>query len=223
MKLTVTQKMASLAGSALLGIALLAGLGQQQMNKVFEAANFGNEKTVPSLMTLDDAVRSFSQIRVRVYRHVLNNDATKTAAIDKSIKDAQDQTEKAFKDYESLASDDKDRQMLAANRALLKEYTATLEPVLALSRQNKTAEARDALPQVAALAEKLNTAIDDQIAYSAQLGKKSADEAAAAKASALNLSLLIAALTLGVVGLIAFTVTRAFLRQLGGEPEAAAD
>ncbi len=218
MKLTVTQKMASLAGSALLGIALLAGLGQQQMNKVFEAANYGNENTVPSLMLLDDAVRSFSQIRVRVYRHVLNNDGAKTAAIDKSIKDAQDQTEKAFKDYESLASDDKDRQMLAANRALLKDYTAALEPALALSRQNKSTEARDALPQAAALAEKLNTAIDDQIAYNAQVGKKSGDEAAAAKASALNLSLFIAALTLGVVGLIAFTVTRAFLRQLGGEP-----
>jgi methyl-accepting chemotaxis protein len=230
MKLTVTQKMVLLGGSALLGIVLLAGLGQQQMNKVFDAANYGNVKSVPGLMMLDDATRSFSQIRVRVYRHVLNADAAKVAAIEKSIKEAQVATEVALKKYEvdgclgaSCISDGKDRQMLTANRALLKEYTASLEPALVLSRENKTAEARDALAAPAILAEKLNAGIDEEISYNAELGQKASEEAVATKASALNLSLLIAALTLAAVGIIAYTVTRAFLLQLGGEPDAAAD
>jgi methyl-accepting chemotaxis protein len=230
MKLTVAKKMILLGGSALLGIALLTGLGQQQMNKVFDAANYGNVNTVPSLMMLDDATRSFSQIRVRVYRHVLNADASKVSAIEKSIKEAQDATEAAFKKYEldgckgsTCVSDDKDRQLLAANRALLKEYMAALEPVLALSRQNKTNEARDALPQAAVIAEKLNTGIDDQIGYSAELGQKAADEALTTKASAQTFSFLIAALTLVAVGGIAFFVTRNLLRQLGGEPDEAAN
>lgn len=230
MKLTVAKKMALLAGSALLGIALLTGLGQQQMNKVYDAANYGSVKTAPGLMTLDDATRSFRQIRVRVYRHVLNTDATQMAAIEKTIKDAQDATEAAFKKYEvdgclgaSCISDSQDRQMLAANRALLKEYTAAIEPALAPSRQNKTTEVRDALAQAAILAVKLNTGLDDEIDYNAELGQKAPEEAVAAKASALNLSLLIAALTLAAVGIIAFTVTRAFMRQLGGEPDEAAD
>ena len=100
MKLTVAQKMILLAGSALAGIALLTGMGQQQMNKVFEAANYGNVKSVPGLMMLDDATRSFSQMRVRVYRHVLNADAAKITAIEKSIKEAQEATEAALKKYE---------------------------------------------------------------------------------------------------------------------------
>jgi methyl-accepting chemotaxis protein len=230
MKLTVAKKLSLLGGSALLGVALLTGVGQLQMNKVYEAANYGNTNVIPSLIVLKNAMKSFSQIRVRIYRHVLNTDDKAMGEIENSIKTAQDATEAALKKYElngckgsTCVSDDKDRQMLAANRALLKEYNASLELVLALSHQNKTNEARDALVQLGIAAEKLNTSIDEQIDYNEQLGSKGAEEAVAAKASAQTFSYLIAALTLIAVGAIALFVARSFLRQLGGEPDVAAD
>src|SRR5664279_5414287 len=70
MKLTVAKKMALLAGTALLGIVLLAGFSQYQMNKVYQAANYANINTVPSLKILSAAIEEFGRIRVRLDRLV---------------------------------------------------------------------------------------------------------------------------------------------------------
>ncbi|WP_286790573.1 MULTISPECIES: hypothetical protein [unclassified Pseudomonas] len=47
-----TKKMVLLVVSALLGILVLAGAAQYQISRVFEAANFGNENAVPSLLAI---------------------------------------------------------------------------------------------------------------------------------------------------------------------------
>ena len=54
MKLTVAKKMALLAGTALIGIAILTGLSQSLLSKVFDAANYNSVNTVPSLLVLSD-------------------------------------------------------------------------------------------------------------------------------------------------------------------------
>jgi len=223
MKLTVAKKMAMLAGAALLGIVLLAGLGQYQTNQVYEAANYGNINTVPSLRVLGTALEEFSRIRVRLYRHVLNTDDKAMVEIESKLKEAQTAFDKALKDYEALLSDDKDKAMLEADKALRDEYMTSVSHVLELSRANKNDLARDSMTKAAPLAEKLNGALDEHMRYNIDLGKKGADEAIATKSHALTLSLLIAALTLAGVALIAYVVTRTLMRQLGGEPEVAAD
>jgi methyl-accepting chemotaxis protein len=80
--MSVAKRMYLLILSAVMGIVLLAGMSLFEMNKVFTSANFANENSVPSLVVLNDALKSFSQARIRVYRHVLNNDAAKMAEIE---------------------------------------------------------------------------------------------------------------------------------------------
>jgi len=223
MKLTVAKKMILLAAAALLGIVLLAGLGQQQMNKVFEAANYGNVNSVPSILLMSRLNQSFDDYRLATATHILNTDEAAMAEIEADLKGNREGMEKEFKNYESMISDDKDKQMLADDRAAAAQYFAEVEQVLALSRANKNDQARDLFAKNKPLAKKLNDALDTHTKYNEELAKKGSDEAAAAKASALNLSLLIAAITLAVVGIIAFVVTRALLQQLGGEPDTAAD
>jgi len=223
MKLTVAKKMLLLAGSALLGIALLTGLGQQQMNKVYEAANYSNVNTVPSVIVLDELRAHFLRIRLRMSRHVLNTDDKKMAEIETSIKSSRDGVREAIKKYEPLLSDDKDRDILNQEKKLFEEYEATLEPVLVESRAHRNEQARDLFGKSDGTARKLETLIGEHFQYNVDLGKKGADEAVAIKASALNLALIIAALTLAVVGGIAFFVTRNLLKQLGGEPDEAGD
>src|ERR1035437_7526716 len=143
MKLTVAKKMILLIASALLGIALLAGLSYQQMNKVFDAANYGNINSLPSVKTLSTALEEFGRIRVRAYRHVLNTDNTVMQEIEGKIKDAQMKLDKAFKDFEPLISDDKDKAFLATDKALRDEYMVNLNRILELSRSNNTEQARD--------------------------------------------------------------------------------
>ncbi len=228
--MTVAQRLYLLIFSAALGLIGLSGLAYVQIGKVYEAANYGNVNTVPSLMVLNNVMKSFGQLRVRVYRHVLNSDAAKMAEIEVVIKEASEATLDAFKKYEmggcgnaSCISDDKDRQLLQENRRLLNEYLQSIEPALALSRQNKLEQAREILVMNASFAEKLNSAIDAQIAYNEQLGKKGAEDAAAAKGSAVKLAVVIAVLILSAVCVMGLLIVRNLQRQLGGEPAYAAE
>jgi methyl-accepting chemotaxis protein len=223
MKLTVAQKMSLLGGSALLGIALLTGLGQYQMNKVYEAANYCTVNSVPSLTILDDLRKNVLRIRIAVNRHVLNNDASKMVEIEAVVKGNRSGAHDALKKYESSVSDDKDKEFWHQEQKLLEEYESLIEPILAESRANHTEKARELTEKASAVAEKLAGFINDQFDYNVDLAKKGADEAVSVKSSAFSMSLLIAALTLVAVSIISYTIARAFLNQLGGEPDVAAD
>jgi len=222
MKLTIAKKMALLIGSALLGILLLTGIGQQQMNKVFDATNYGNINSIPSLKILSTALEEFGRIRVRAYRHILSTDEKAMQEAEIKLKDAQVKLDTALKSYESLISDDKDKALLTADKALRDDYTASLNQVLELSRNRNSDQAREVLAKAATVAEKLNTALDEHLQYNIDISKKAADDAVSARNNALLLSLSITLVTLGLIAYVGFTITRAFLRQLGGEPDAVA-
>ncbi len=231
MKLTVAKKMSLLAGSALLGIALLTGLGQYQMGKVFEAANYGNANTVPTLALLDDLSNSFMRVRVAVNVHVLNTDGKKMQEIEEVLKMKRQSVIDDIKKYLSAngcgggacISDDKDKTYIEEISTLFMGYDAKIEPLLVESRTNHTEIAREMSGQLAVIAEKISTAINSQLDYNVKLSEKAAAEAQAVKASALTLALIIAGLTLAAVGVIGYTVARAFLKQLGCEPDFAAE
>ncbi len=223
MKLTVAQKMALLAGSALLGIGFLAGLSQQQMNKVFDAANYCTVNSVPSLVALDDLRKNVLRMRIGVNRHVLNTEPGRMVEIETTIKANTDGARAALEKYGELVSDEKDKQFLSEEKRLFAEYEAQLDGIIGASRQNQTEKARDMTEKAAPIAEKLAAVINEQFDYNVELARKGADEGIAVKSQALTLSLVIAAITLGFIGFIAYVVTRAFLRQLGGEPDFAAE
>jgi methyl-accepting chemotaxis protein len=223
MKLTVAKKMALVGGSALLGIIMLAGLGQYQMNKVYEAANFANINTVPALVALDQMRENFMHIRIRALQHAMNPDAARMAELDVGIKSNRAGVDKALKDYEPTLADDKDKEFFNQEKNVWGEYQAQLEPLLAESRAHHDDKVRDALDKLRPVGNKLADAIGGHIEYNVTLGKKGSDDAIATKSSAMMLSLIISALTIVAVGGISYTVARAFLRQLGGEPDHAAD
>jgi methyl-accepting chemotaxis protein len=223
MKLTVAKKMILLAASALLGIALLAGIGMQQMNNVYEAANYGNVNSVPSIMTLAQTNDAFSSVRLGVYRHVMNTDERAMQDIEKELAQSKADFDKGLSDYAKLVSEDKDQAMLDADRAAYSEYLVGLEQVLALSRNNRNEEARDLLQQMRAQAVKVGKALDDHMSYNIQLAEKGSADAVASKATATNISMGIALLTFLTVAFLSIFITRGLLKQLGGEPDFAAD
>ena len=49
--MSISKKIATLVLSALAGILMLAGISQRTTNAVFDAANYANDNTVPSLVT----------------------------------------------------------------------------------------------------------------------------------------------------------------------------
>ena len=223
MKLTVAKKLGLLAGAALLGTVLLAGLSQYQMNAIYESASYSTVNTVPSLVVLDKLRDAFLRMRNRISQHVLNTDSAQIAEIDKTIDESRHTVEAQMKSYVALLSDDKDKGLLEREQELWARLLPQIDKVLVESRANRNEQARKLLeaarPDMAAM----STALDAHFDYNVQLGQKGADDAVAAKAHAVHLSLAIAGATLLLIAGISSVITRSLLRQLGGEPDYAAE
>jgi len=223
MKLTVAKKMALLAGSALFGIALMIGIGHQQIDKVYEHANFANVNTVPALGALNDMSTAYLRVRVNALQHLLTADAAKKAESDAAIKERLALFEKASKAYEATLTSAKDKELFERERKLFADYTIGLESVLAASRAGRMDEAMTLAAKVTPIGQSLATTIDEHFDYNQKLGEEAAKEAQGEKQSATTLSLLAGLLTFVLVASLGIYITRNFMKQLGGEPDHAAE
>ncbi|WP_214512442.1 methyl-accepting chemotaxis protein [Pseudomonas brassicacearum] len=215
--MTIVQRISCLIGLAVLGLGLVAGIGSYQASAVFDAASYGNVNTVPSLILLDEASSAFWQQRVSIQAHVLNADAAATAAIETTIKQAREARAAAFKNYEPLISDDKDRQMLADDRTLAAAYDEVTARVLEQSRTNHKDQARNLLTDGVAIADKLNAAITQHFAYNQQLGNQGAADAVAVRVQWTVIAGVASVLVLSLIVLIGWRIAVIIQHQLGGE------
>jgi methyl-accepting chemotaxis protein len=221
--MTVSKKMILLVLSGILGTLLLAGTAIYQTKNVFTAANYGNVNSVPSILTLSQAVEQFGRWRVRIYRHQLaKNDADRRAEMEKGNGN-REKLHAALDKYESLLSDDKDKALLAAEKAALIEYERGISRAIELAESGKTELAEEQLNANAAMAVKLNEALDEHMQFNAALAKSGEETAAATEHSAMILQLVVLLVTLSALSAIGFFITRSLLKQLGGEPAYAAE
>jgi len=223
MKLTVATKLGTLAGAALLGIVLLAGLSQYQMEEVYNAASYSTVNTVPSLVVLDKLRDQFLRMRIRLSQHILNTEPATMAGIETAINDNRKDMVASFKAYEPLLSDDKDKSILNQEKDLLDKINPAVDAILVESRANHNDKARTMLDAVGPDMTSMSTLIDQHFDYNIELGKQGSDAAVVSKAHAARMSIVIAVVTLVVVSVIGVLITRSLLRQLGGEPDYAAD
>jgi methyl-accepting chemotaxis protein len=223
--------MAGLVVTALVGIALLSWLGISRIAMVYEKVNYANENSVPSLLELSKISRTFSNLRVNAWMHVAADDPAEMHDIQAKGDEAVAQMKDLLKKYvtdacqgASCTSDAKETGLVNDISARLADYEAVRNKLLVLSTAMKTKEAialgRAELSPAAA---KLGDAIDADIQYNQELGKKAAEEGAVAKASAINISLIVSAVVFVLMVMLGTLITRQLLRQLGGEPEYAAE
>jgi methyl-accepting chemotaxis protein len=85
MHLTISRKLILLAVTALAGVLLLTVLGQWQMNKVFDATNYANVNTVPSLIDLYEAQGPMMMNRTLVWQHIAQPSKDAKIAIENAI------------------------------------------------------------------------------------------------------------------------------------------
>jgi methyl-accepting chemotaxis protein len=222
--MTISKKMILLVLSALFGILLLSGLGYQQMDKVFNAANYANVNSVPSIVSLNKLRNTVNTQIQLVYTHILSTDDKTMADIDATLKTNQGDIQAAIEDYAKLTSDDQDRQLLDADRKGIADFLQGAEAVLALSRSNQNDEARDGM---ISLTQRVITPLRDTFNkhrdYNVKLATEAGLQAEATRQQATLVSITVSAITLLVIGLFGGLITRNLLRQLGGEPAYAVD
>lgn len=216
--MTIAQKMISLVVAALIGIILLAGLAQYQINNVFEKANFANVNTVPSIKFLGAIRMNILFIRLSVAQNAELKTVDEFNASEEKIKKYMAAADAAFKDYEDAIVDETDKKMYDKEHDLYKKYMDILPAILAASRAGNKEENLRLREISRGFSGGSIDAISDHLNYNIKLGQEAADVAIATKSNAVTTSIIIASITLLTVALIGFYITRNLLLQLGGEP-----
>nr|WP_081961169.1 methyl-accepting chemotaxis protein [Aquabacterium sp. NJ1] len=221
--LTVAQKFILLVLSAVIGIAVLAGVARVQMNKVYDGANYANVNVVPSLLLIAEASDASANIRVRTWRRIADSDPAHNVENDKVVAASLAKVEDTLKKYEALLADDKDKALLAADRAAVADFMTVRATAVKLDDEGKNAAAVEHLNANQAAIAKMIAVFDEHRQYNKEIGTRAADEAAATQQAANTISLAVSAATLAVITLIGWTIARSLIKQLGGEPAYAAD
>ncbi|MBS1227078.1 MAG: putative dipeptide chemoreceptor [Proteobacteria bacterium] len=206
--MTIAQRLIALIVASIACLLLLSGIAYFQMNKVYGAANYGNEKTVPSLLTLNKAIISYFQIQTQTLSHAVTNDPKIKLGIEKTLEDAIAQMEKDLKDYEALVSSDEDKRLLNAEKATLTAYLNVVDVIRAASRDYRS---EDALTEVAngrPVSDKLTNELLAHMKFNDQLGKQEAAKAAAEKSTATVEALVVLLLALAALALIGVATLR---------------
>ena len=139
--MTLKQRLYLLICSAALGLAILAGLATYQIERVFTITNFSNINALPSVQVLQEAYVPLASVRAQVWQHITLEDKGRMAEIETRINANMAKLDEALKRYEGLIADDKDRQLLREDREALEGYRQVREQTMALSRENRMAQA----------------------------------------------------------------------------------
>ena len=100
--MTIKQRLLLLVGAAILSLLALTAINHQQMNKVYDAANYANVNVVPSIETLNIIAVEFGRARVRVFRHIMATDPKEKEDAEKTIQETRAKIDKALFDISHL-------------------------------------------------------------------------------------------------------------------------
>jgi methyl-accepting chemotaxis protein len=215
MSLTIKKKMVLFAAGTTLGVIALASIGQFAMKEVFEAANFGNVNSVPSISVLDRALRDFLEVRLLTNRILLTEDSARASMLESELRKARTSFDKQLKDYAAtLVADEKDKQMAADDVSLATDYFPANDEVLALARAHKQQQAIEVQLKNVVMADKLQAALDAHMRYNEELAKKGSDAAVSAKSRATIMAVLTALIMLGVLITASVLMTRSIVRPI---------
>ena len=201
--MTIAKRLYALILSVVLGLAALTGFSIYEMDRVYTAASYASANTVPSLLTLNTAFVSFAQMRTQVWQHLAAKDPAMRSQLETSMRAARVAVGQALDKYEKEnISDEQDRALLAADRAVLARYDTVREKVLALSGAGELDAARDLLMANQPLIKELVDALAAHHGYNEKLGNAGAAEGIAAAASARWISIVLAlSITAAVAGM----------------------
>ncbi|WP_234081780.1 methyl-accepting chemotaxis protein [Azonexus sp. R2A61] len=206
--MNIAKRLLLLIAIAIAGLIVIAAVAATQMARIQEGVVNTNENSIPSILKLEEASRSFLRLRTRVLNHILTTDPAKMREHEQQLANYRAAIQTALDDYKALLSDDEDRRMLDADQQGLNAYYAEMERVIALSAGNRKDEARELIiGPIIKQAESLAKQFEAHIKLNSDAAAKNAADAQATYHSA-RIQMLIVALAVGavaaVLGLLTF-------------------
>jgi methyl-accepting chemotaxis protein len=219
MILTVARKIGLLLIVALTGICILAASMWIQVDRVFDAADFADVNTVPSVRELDAAESGIVRLHDALWRYASQSDEKAWNALDAQIAAARKDSADALDKYEKEDMDEPqalfvpDKAGIDADRAVLAESVALGTRVVALARQDKPDEAR-ALLAGSGLLQKADSAFAAHRQLNMDFSANAAVEAKATRVGALTRCGGVAALTILTLALLGVKFARSIVGPL---------
>jgi methyl-accepting chemotaxis protein len=214
MSMSVRTKLVLLAGLSILGITLLTVSSQVEMARVYTGASFANENTVPALLALDDAQYAFATERLKFWQSLAETNPAEVAKLNGEAQETRQRILAAFKRYDPTVVGDKDRDMLAADRATVSAFDVLVDKALALQADNRKNEARDLLLQNQVAVKAANDAIEAHRQYNKELGMNGAAEGIRIESAARLIEIAICIGVGAVLLAFAFVIIRSITRAL---------
>jgi len=228
--MTVKHRLILLVGSALLAISAIAIVGYLQLGKVYGTASYAGLNTVPTYRSFFEILGQLDNLRERSLFHVIITDEAGMAGVEAKINESRAKLDQALTAYTTTAcggancmSDDKEQQMFEEVKSLLAAYDVQRLNVQNLSKQNRSKEAEVAVREhLIPAVERLQAAVQKELDYNSELANQALSDAAAVGSRATGISIAIWVLALMAIGTMSWLIIVNLMRQLGGEPDVAA-
>ena len=223
MKLTIAKKMIFLISIAVIGMITMGVMGNFQMRKSFDSANYSNLNSIPSLIALDEIRKHSLRLRININKHVLNSDPKEMAAAEEKLAEHHKKlVENIDKYIEHYVSNDKDKELISALKTSADEMLAIYPHIIELSRSNKQEQARDLVNKNQEIFERVADATNRSFDFNVEMAKRAAVRANAIIADSQRNAMIVSTIIITIAVLIGWFITRDLLKQLGGEPDYAA-
>ncbi|MBR7780288.1 methyl-accepting chemotaxis protein [Undibacterium rugosum] len=194
-----------LSALTMVGVSML---GLYQTRQVFNAANYANINTVPSLDDIDKISVSFGSIRSKMWQYFITDDAQLRSEFKEFINKTDIVVKDALVHYEKEnISDDKDRDLMKAVEQKYAAFSEVRIKAIALADENKPLEARDYVLQHQSVVDQLVKALNEHAAYNRQVGLEYSAAATKTEQQATWASLVAALFGLAVMLFIGIRLT----------------
>ncbi|MBS1154122.1 MAG: methyl-accepting chemotaxis sensory transducer [Proteobacteria bacterium] len=225
MKLTVAKRMIIMTALAVLALLVVGVTGISQLHKASDALDSANTKTIPNILALSEVQYDFMRARATVLSHVVTADLGRKATLETQLNDIRAKINTGLEKYaKELISNETDKTLTVNEQKAIKDYFEVVEKILVHSRKSENAEAV-AIVEAAGkeVAAKMQAALVAHMEYNQKLAGNLAAEAKASSTTGTFVSWLAIAIGSLLTAIVGLLTVRTLMRQLGGEPDYAAE
>jgi signal transduction histidine kinase/CheY-like chemotaxis protein len=214
MNWNVRTKLALLATVAVAGIAALAVVSTLETRRVYSAASFAKDNTVPSIFVLNELTTLTELQRAKLWQGLAQTDPASLKHIADQLEEAKHNIAATFAAYSTLPTDSHNQELAARDRAATAAFQGLVERVLDLVRRGKTAEANALAAQSEELFDAAIDTVEEHRRYNQDLGDLAAADGQKIKARAAYIEIAVSVFTSILLSCVAFFVIRNITRAL---------
>ena len=197
---TIARQLSLLVAIAVVALLFVGTVGLNVSNSEAGKLKLIHEKNIASIITLGDARQDFMQIRVNFYRVMQATDREAKEKALREITEYRKSIDTLLQKYEGLATTEKDKKYLDADKAAFSQYTQLLDRATAkFAKDELDSELGKITSELAAKSTNVRKTIDEHVAFNKSSVETTVTSALEESASGNRLS--VATIVASLVGL----------------------